>query len=200
MRPTILLAPPRMWERIYSTICTELRKRPGGGAPGFLRRAGAGAGGGPLPPARQARAGAHPASAQAGRPAAVPQSPHAIRRTAPRGRFGRRAAQQGSGRVLRGRRYAADRGLRLDRGWSGHAQSARPSQARQHRQAVVLRRRGAFRRRWRNAAEKSVPVFRLFQGSRRPPPKFCAMAGCTPATSLTPTTTATSSSPAARKS
>jgi long-chain acyl-CoA synthetase len=28
IRPTILLAPPRMWERIYSTICTELRKRP----------------------------------------------------------------------------------------------------------------------------------------------------------------------------
>ena len=27
-RPTMLLAPPRMWERIYSTICTELRKRP----------------------------------------------------------------------------------------------------------------------------------------------------------------------------
>ncbi len=28
VRPTFLLAPPRMWERIYSTICTELRKRP----------------------------------------------------------------------------------------------------------------------------------------------------------------------------
>jgi long-chain acyl-CoA synthetase len=28
VRPTILLAPPRMWERIYCTICTELRKRP----------------------------------------------------------------------------------------------------------------------------------------------------------------------------
>jgi long-chain acyl-CoA synthetase len=27
VRPTILLAPPRMWERIYQTICTELRKR-----------------------------------------------------------------------------------------------------------------------------------------------------------------------------
>ena len=27
VRPTILLAPPRMWERIYSSICTELRKR-----------------------------------------------------------------------------------------------------------------------------------------------------------------------------
>ena len=28
VRPTVLLAPPRMWERIYATICTELRKRP----------------------------------------------------------------------------------------------------------------------------------------------------------------------------
>ena len=28
VRPTILLAPPRMWERIYSTICTEIGKRP----------------------------------------------------------------------------------------------------------------------------------------------------------------------------
>lgn len=28
VRPTILLAPPRMWERIYSTLCTELNKRP----------------------------------------------------------------------------------------------------------------------------------------------------------------------------
>jgi long-chain acyl-CoA synthetase len=28
VRPTVLLAPPRMWERIYSTVCTELRKRP----------------------------------------------------------------------------------------------------------------------------------------------------------------------------
>jgi len=28
VRPTILLAPPRMWERVYATICTELRRRP----------------------------------------------------------------------------------------------------------------------------------------------------------------------------
>ena len=28
VRPTIFLAPPRMWERVYSTICTELKKRP----------------------------------------------------------------------------------------------------------------------------------------------------------------------------
>ncbi len=28
VRPTIFLAPPRMWERVYCTICAELRKRP----------------------------------------------------------------------------------------------------------------------------------------------------------------------------
>jgi long-chain acyl-CoA synthetase len=28
VRPTIFLAPPRMWERVYSTVCTELNKRP----------------------------------------------------------------------------------------------------------------------------------------------------------------------------
>lgn len=27
-RPTIFLAPPRLWERIYTTICTEVNKRP----------------------------------------------------------------------------------------------------------------------------------------------------------------------------
>jgi long-chain acyl-CoA synthetase len=28
VRPTLFLAPPRLWERTYSTICTEIRKRP----------------------------------------------------------------------------------------------------------------------------------------------------------------------------
>jgi long-chain acyl-CoA synthetase len=28
LKPTILLAPPRLWERIYATICTELKKKP----------------------------------------------------------------------------------------------------------------------------------------------------------------------------
>ena len=28
VRPTIFLAPPRLWERIYATICTELKKKP----------------------------------------------------------------------------------------------------------------------------------------------------------------------------
>ncbi len=28
VRPTIFLAPPRLWERVYTTICTELKKKP----------------------------------------------------------------------------------------------------------------------------------------------------------------------------
>src|SRR5271163_4436314 len=28
IRPTFFLAPPRVWERVYSTISTEIRKRP----------------------------------------------------------------------------------------------------------------------------------------------------------------------------
>jgi len=28
VRPTIFLAPPRLWERVYATICTELKKKP----------------------------------------------------------------------------------------------------------------------------------------------------------------------------
>jgi long-chain acyl-CoA synthetase len=52
VRPTILLAPPRVWERIYSSICTELRKRP---AP--LRNAFYGAVGLALAAARYRREG-----------------------------------------------------------------------------------------------------------------------------------------------
>jgi long-chain acyl-CoA synthetase len=52
LRPTILLAPPRMWERIYSTICTELGKRPAA-----VRKAFYGALGLALAAARHRRAG-----------------------------------------------------------------------------------------------------------------------------------------------
>ena len=40
VRPTILLAPPRMWERIYSSICTELRKRPAAARKAFYAALG----------------------------------------------------------------------------------------------------------------------------------------------------------------
>jgi long-chain acyl-CoA synthetase len=29
IRPTFFLAPPRVWERVYATVCTEVKKRPG---------------------------------------------------------------------------------------------------------------------------------------------------------------------------
>jgi long-chain acyl-CoA synthetase len=28
IRPTMLLAPPRVWERVYASVCTEIKKRP----------------------------------------------------------------------------------------------------------------------------------------------------------------------------
>ena len=199
VRPTILLAPPRMWERIYSTICTELRKRPAAARKAFYGGAGAGAGGGALPPRRQAGAAAHPRPAEDGRPAAVPQGARALRRPHARGGLRRRAAQQGPGRVLRGHRHAADRRLRPHRGRRGDPQSARPPQARQHRQAAA-RRRGAVRRRRRAAGEEPLPVFRLLERSgdhRRGAARRLAAHRRHGATS---TATATSSSPAARRS
>jgi long-chain acyl-CoA synthetase len=42
VRPTVLLAPPRMWERIYTTICMELRKRPAAIRKGFYGALGLG--------------------------------------------------------------------------------------------------------------------------------------------------------------
>ena len=43
VRPTVLLAPPRVWERMYSTIATEMRKRNGPTRQLFYAAMGAGA-------------------------------------------------------------------------------------------------------------------------------------------------------------
>ena len=57
VRPTILLAPPRMWERIYSTICTELRKRPAAVRKAFYGALGLGLARGAVPARGQAGPG-----------------------------------------------------------------------------------------------------------------------------------------------
>ena len=80
VRPTILLAPPRMWERIYSTICTELRKRPAAARKAFYGGLALA-----LAAARYRREGkpvplAHPRSAEARRPPDLPQGARALRR------------------------------------------------------------------------------------------------------------------------
>ena len=72
VRPTILLAPPRMWERIYSTICTELRKRPAAARKAFYGGLALALAAARYRRAGQAGAAAHPRSAGTGRPPAVP--------------------------------------------------------------------------------------------------------------------------------
>lgn len=42
IRPTFFLAPPRVWERIYATVCTEVKKRPGFSQRLFYAAIGAG--------------------------------------------------------------------------------------------------------------------------------------------------------------
>ncbi len=44
VKPTLLLAPPRLWERIYSSICTEIRKRPVWAQKAFYASVGLGLG------------------------------------------------------------------------------------------------------------------------------------------------------------
>jgi long-chain acyl-CoA synthetase len=44
VQPTIFLAPPRLWERIYTTICTEINKRPGLARKAFYAAIGLGVG------------------------------------------------------------------------------------------------------------------------------------------------------------
>ena len=57
IRPTMFLAPPRVWERMYATITNELKKRPAIARKIFHGALGLGAGGGAVSPGAQATAG-----------------------------------------------------------------------------------------------------------------------------------------------
>ena len=121
VRPTILLAPPRMWERIYSTICTELNKRPVAARKAFYAALAMG-----LAAARYRHAG-KPVPLRLRAPLRLADRlmfrkvRDALRRADSRGRLWRRAAQQGPRGILRCHRHAADRRLRTHRGRRGHA-------------------------------------------------------------------------------
>ena len=125
VRPTLLLAPPRMWERIYSTICTGIAQAARRHSQSLLRRARARPGGGALPAGRQAGPAAHPRPARDRRPHLLPQGSRPFRRPAARGRLRRGAAQQRPGRILRSHRHAAHRRLRPHRRRRGVLQSNR---------------------------------------------------------------------------
>ena len=157
VRPTILLAPPRMWERIYSTICTELRKRPAA-----ARKAFYGAFGLALAAARYRREGKRvPWRIRVPLAAADRLMFRKIR-----ARFGGRIRVAASGAAPLSKDLAefyeavgmpAHRRLRPHRRRRRLAESARPSQARQHRQ-TASRHRGAHRRRRRTASSRA-PAF-----------------------------------------
>ena len=201
VRPTILLAPPRMWERIYSTICTELRKRPAAARKAFYGALGLG-----LAAARYRREGKPVparirAAAGAGRPLCLPQSPRAASAGAfKRRRLRRGAAEQGSGRVLRSHRHAADRRLRADRRRRGR----RSIRSTVRSPAASASRWPASRSRFSDdgetAGQESLPLFRLPERSgdhRRGAARRLAAHRRHRALSIAK---ATSSSPAARRS
>ena len=64
VQPTMMLAPPRMWERIYSTICTELRKRPAVARKAFYGALGMALAAANYKRAAKTGAGPHPPSPQ----------------------------------------------------------------------------------------------------------------------------------------
>jgi long-chain acyl-CoA synthetase len=161
VRPTIFLAPPRLWERIYATICTELKKRPAVAQKLFYTGLALG-----LAAARHRRQN-EPVPARMRIPLAVIDrlafsKVRAFRRPDACRCLRSRAARRRAGRILRSRRYAVDRRLRVDRRRRGRVQSHRAPETRQHREAAA-RSRGADRRRWRAAGEKSLSVLGLLQ-------------------------------------
>ena len=199
MRPTILLAPPRMWERIYSTICTELRKRP---APARKLFYGA-----------LALALAASRYRRAGKP--VPMRIRAPLKLADRmlfrkirARFGGRLRVAASGAAPLGKNLAEFYeaiGMPLIEGYGlteGGVATLNPLDRPKPGSIgkALAGDRGAIPGRWRDAHQEPLSVLRLPERSRKPPPKCCATAGCTPAIWATPTAKATSSSPAARRS
>ena len=108
VRPTIFLAPPRLWERIYATICTELKKRPAIAQKLFYT--GLGARSRCRAPSPQE---ASPYPARIRIPLAVidrlafSQSARAFRRPDACRGLRSRAARRRAGRILRSHRYAA---------------------------------------------------------------------------------------------
>ena len=182
VRPTILLAPPRMWERIYSTICTELRKRPAAARKAFYGGLGLA-----LAAARYRRAG-KPVPLRIRIPLKL--ADRLLFRKV-RARFGGRLRVAASGAAPLSKDLAEFYeaiGMPLIEGYGlteGGVATLNPLDAPKPGSiGKPLRgRRSALRRGRRAADQEPLPVLRLSRTTPPPPPKCCAMAGCTPATS-----------------
>ena len=136
IRPTFFLAPPRVWERVYSTISTEIKKRPAAVRKLFYLGVGVGS------EASRLRQAGKPVPAVDARFAAVFRSRWCSAKI--RERLGGRLRIAASGAAplgkdlaefLRRHRHAADRRLRADRRRRGGAESAGSAEIRQHRQS-----------------------------------------------------------------
>ena len=191
VRPTILLAPPRMWERIYSTICTELRKRPAPARKAFYAGFGAGAGRRALPPRRQARARADSRAPEDCGFAFLPRV---------RARFGGRLKVAASGAAPLGKslgEFYEAIGMPIIEGYGlteGGVATLNPLDAPKPGSIGKPLAAGVELRLSPEGElldQEPLPVFRLPERPRRPPPKCCATAGCTPATWRTSTARAT---------
>ena len=133
-----------MWERIYSTICTELRKRPAAARRNCSTRARRWPGRRALSPRGQSVSRCASALPLRWRTACCFRKVRArFGGRLARGRLRRRAAQQGPGRVLRGHRHAADRRLRPHRRRRGRRsiRSSVPSPAASASRCPALRSR-----------------------------------------------------------
>ena len=116
VRPTFFLAPPRVWERVYTSIRTEILKKPAIAQKAFFAALGAGA--------RRRQIQADAARRCRFASASRCKLAHRVIFSKIRDRFGgrlrdrglrRRSSGRGSRGILRSDRHAADRRLRADR-------------------------------------------------------------------------------------
>ena len=200
VRPTILPAVPRVYEKIHANALGEIERAGGRGAgsgsgrSASARRASRARRAGRRVPALLAPPGARR------RPARLREGARAARRQAPPRRLRRRAALDRRDGVLPRPRRAGDRGLRPDRdlelgdrerpGRLPH-RDGRPAGRRQPRSGSPRTARSS------SAATPSSPA--TTRSPRRPRRRSPRTAGSAPATSARSTRTASSRSPTARR-
>ena len=199
VRPTWFLAPPRVWERIYTSIRAEILKKPAIAQKAFFAALGLGMGGGEIQARGQEGSAAHSRAAAAW--------PTELIFSKIRERFGGRLRVAASGAAPLGRiwrEFYEAIGMPLIEGYGlteGGVAAFNPidaAAARQYRQSSAWR--GVPDRRRRRAADpQPVPVRADITRTRQQPPKCCRMAGCIRAISARSMPKATSTSRAGRK-
>ncbi len=199
IRPTFFLAPPRVWERMYATILSEVKKRPLVARKLFHGALGLGAEAARLQREGKPIPGWMKSTLQPGQQTGVSKSARTLGRTLADCRFRRCAAGQRFGGVLRGDWHAPHRRLRTNGSGNCQFQSARPPETRQHWQ--VAPRRGSDV--WRTTANCNFAAPACLPATTTTKPLrgrwLTRMAGFPPATLPKPTPKATGTLRGARR-